>query len=138
MAASYQSSNELLMKHLSDLSRYFHLWIDDYYRFVIVRHVCLPPGYDFRWADLLIEIPCDYPLSPPGVGGNHIYVTPFLQFCGRDLKDLHYNWKPGYATPGFGPWGWWCYVQIRWCPKRDNLIRLVEMIRADMTNPPTR
>ena len=137
MAVSQEKLDELLMKHLSRLSRHFRLWIDDDYRFVIVGSVLLPPGYNVRRAKLLIELPGDYPLSPPGIGDSLIYVSPVLQFHGWDLKDLHPHRQPAYPTPGFGPWAWWCYEKIRWYPKRDNLIRLVEMIRADMTNPPT-
>lgn len=126
-----------LERHLKLLSKQYPLWIDDDYRFVIVGRVRLPPGYNCREASLLIELPLDYPVTPPGVGGHRVYVYPQLRFRGRALHDLHPERTPGYLTPGFGPWAWWCYQRITWIPSRDDLIRLVEMIRADMFNPRT-
>jgi hypothetical protein len=75
-----------------------------------------------------VEIPDDYPESPPGVGGSHILVPSDLRFRGREPKDFH---------PWAGPdgWAWWCYERIDWDPCRDNLITLLEVIRAHMTHP---
>jgi hypothetical protein len=124
-----------LEQHLKVLSTHYPLWIDDDYRFVIVGRVRLPRGYDYREASLLIVLPQDYPVTPPGVGDHKVYVWPPLRFRGRPLKDLHPETTPGFLTPGFGPWAWWCYQRIRWLPNRDDLVRLVEMIRADFINP---
>jgi hypothetical protein len=87
---------------------------------------------------LLIELPHDYPLSPPGLGDYRVFASPYLLFWSRMLQDLHPETTPCYATPGFGPWAWWCYQYIRWSPRRDDLVRFVEMVRADLTNPPTK
>ncbi|OHB65849.1 MAG: hypothetical protein A2V70_16655 [Planctomycetes bacterium RBG_13_63_9] len=122
---------------LVELSRYFCLWVDDWDRFVIVREVTLPPGFNRRSTDVLIELPEDYPMSPPGVAGSRIYVNAGLTFHRRIPAEYRECSSPTYGTPGFGPWAWICYEHIHWNPVRDNLVRFVEMLRADLTQPPT-
>lgn len=128
--------NQRLERDLRNLSRAFPLWIADDYEFVVVGGIKLPPGYFPGKTDLLVEIPEDYPIAPPGVG-RRVYVNPHLQFRGRELDDLHPNTTPDFATPGFGPWAWFCYQHIEWWPERDDLIKFVEMVRADLTNNKT-
>ena len=122
---------------LDELSHFFPLWVDDAYRFVIVQKVKLPTGYNQQKTSILVELPADYPSSPPGIGKYRIYVSPTLRFYGRRLKDVHEGTTPIYLTPGFGPWAWFCYQTINWDPLEDDLIVLLEMIRADLTDPPT-
>ena len=86
-------------------------------------------GLNVRWP---CEMPRDYPLCPPGIG-THTYVSPDLQFNGRQLRDVHAG-----VTPGWGRWAWLCYQSIHWDPHRDDLVTFMEMVRADLTNPPTR
>ena len=128
----------ILNQQLKDLSRAFPVWIDDDYKFIIVGGVKLPPEYNISETELLIELPADYPFSPPGVAGSHMYVSPALRFGGRELEDMHLSTTPPFQTPRFGPWAWWCYERIRWDAVRDNLIKFIEMVRADLTNPPTK
>jgi hypothetical protein len=128
---------DYLYQDLKRLSRHFSLLVDDDYQFVVVRGVRLPPGYNCIETGLLVELPADYPSSPPGIGGSHVYASPDLRFCGRGLADLHPSTFPKYATPGFGPWAWLCYQAIAWDPMNDDFIRFIEMVRADLTDPPT-
>ena len=130
-------SSNMLDDHLKRLSRAYPLWLDDDYRFVIVEEIKLPPGYNCRATQLLIQLPPDYPVSPPGVGDNRVYVASGLRFRGRTLRDVHDSIPPSFETPGSGPWAWFCYEWIHWDPLRDSLIRFVEMIKANLTNPPT-
>jgi ubiquitin-protein ligase len=109
----------------------------DGYEFVVVAGFKLPPGYNVPLTSILLEIPSDYPLSPPGIGNNKAYISPHLRYNGRQLRDVHSNLSPSYPTLGFGPWAWLCYTEIRWNPVGDDLIRFLEMMRADLTNPPT-
>ena len=83
------ADDDILTRHLKRLSEHYPLWLDDDYRFVIVQDVRLPPGYNYQNTDFLIEIPPDYPLSPPGIGDNRIYTYGDLRFQGRELVDLH-------------------------------------------------
>jgi hypothetical protein len=132
-----RSKNDL-DRQLKDLSRaYRHLWIDDSNRFVIVEGIKLPPGYNQSQTELLIELPGDYPCSPPGVGSSHVYVPHGLRYKDKRVRDIHEYSQPSFRTEGFGPWAWWCYESITWDPFRDNLIKFVEMVRANMTDPPT-
>lgn len=128
----------ILDQHLRDLSRAFgHLWIGDNNGFVIVEGVKLPPGYNRCHTELLIALPEDYPCSPPGVGNHRVYVPHGLRYDGRRVRDIHEHSQPSFDTEGFGPWAWWCYESITWDPFRDSLIKFVEMVRANMTDPPT-
>ena len=74
-----ESINPYLERHLRDLSQAFGLWIADDDTFVIVSGLKLPPGYNECETDLLIELPLDYPLSPPGIGDNHVYLPTRLR-----------------------------------------------------------
>jgi hypothetical protein len=121
-----------LRRHLQALSVAFRLSVANDYSYVVVHGVRLPPGFDRSEIDLLIEIPDDYPSSPPGVG-KRIYVPKNLRFQGRQLEDVH-----EYSDPGWGSWAWFCFQYIDWDPQTDSLITLVELIRADLTDPKTR
>jgi hypothetical protein len=125
----------MLDEELQQLSRGFELWIDDDSHFVILGGVKLRPGYNAPETQLLIEIPQDYPVSPPGIGASRVYVPATLNYRGRRLRQVHEQQRPNFETPGFGPWAWWCYCQIAWDPTRDDLTKFVEMVRADLSNP---
>jgi hypothetical protein len=131
------SCSDALYRHLRDLSLACRVWLAGDQKYVILGGVNLPPGYNRSQIDILVEIPRDYPLSPPGVGEHNVFVPPSIRFQGRTPKYLHEGTHPSYSTPGFGPWAWWCYQRIDWDPLRDNLIKFLEMVRADLTDPPT-
>ena len=125
----------LLYRHLHELSRYYVIRIDSGYRFVLVEKMRLPPGYNRKSTSVLIVFSPDYPLSPPGVGRSRVYIDSGLLYYGRILKEYHNQAQLMYHTPGFGPWSWICYERIQWNPLRDNLVRFLEMLRADLTHP---
>jgi hypothetical protein len=125
-----------MIRDLENLSQAFTIWIGDCNDFVVVADLRLPHGFNRPTTDLLIELPPGYPVAPPGVGC-HIYVHPNLRLHGRGLTDLHSRSTPSFATPGFGPWAWLCYERIEWCPERDDLIKFVEMVRADLSQAKT-
>ncbi|HUX00694.1 MAG: E2/UBC family protein [Phycisphaerae bacterium] len=122
-----------LLRHLQILSVAYSLTISDDYRWVIVHDFLVPPGYNWSYIDVLVEIPWDYPCSPLGVGGSHVFVPPDLRYRGRTLRDLHPE-----ITPGWGRWAWFCYERVAWDPYRDNLVTFLETVRADLTYPPTK
>ncbi|TWU20725.1 E2/UBC family protein [Bythopirellula polymerisocia] len=115
----------------------FSLWVDERRRFVIVEHVQLPLGYDRHWIPVLIELPRSYPMVPPGVGGNRVYIPKGMRFLGSLLQDVHPACTPNFITPGWRDWAWLCYEKIDWNPLRDDLITFIELIRANLTNPTT-
>jgi hypothetical protein len=125
-----------LLDDLRDLSRVgFPLWVDDHYRFVIVEGVQLPCGYNQQTIPVLIELPKRYPMTPPGVGGNRVYVPRKLRYRHSKIEDVHLGVGPWFKTPGWRSWAWLCYERIDWNPWRDNLITFIEMLRANLTNP---
>ncbi len=125
-----------LLDDLYDLSSAgFSLCIDDDYRFVIVDDVLLPRGYNHRTIPVLIELPERYPMTPPGVGADRVYVPKKLRYRHSKIEDVHRHVGSTYSTPGWGPWAWLCYERIEWNPWRDNLITFIEMLRANLTNP---
>lgn len=92
--------NPRLQRDLANLSRAFELWVGDEYEFVIVRGVRLPEGFNRTNIDLLIDLPTDYPVSPPGVGSYRVYINPELRYRGRALEDLHAYRTPEVDAPG--------------------------------------
>ena len=117
-----------LKEDIKALSYSFSVVVDDDYSSIIVKNFNLPPGYNRGQIPVLLELPSDYPESPPGVGSAMVYVPDDLRFNGRKPNDFH----DGNGADG---WAWWCYEWIAWNPKRDNLITFFELLRAHMTNP---
>lgn len=122
-------NKRVLLKHIKQLSMACHVHLDPRYEFMVVKDFWLPPGYNWRQSDVLIEIPEGYPDVPPGLGGDRIYFPEGLRYQGNRPLDYH----EGFGPPG---WAWWCYERIDWVPWRDNLLTLLETLRAHLTNPP--
>jgi hypothetical protein len=119
----------VLENDVRELSFAYRCELDNNYRQLVVKNFNLPPGYNFPTVEILLEIPSDYPESPPGVGGSHVYLTKGLRFRGRKPRDYHEDTGPS------DKWSWWCYSWIKWDPCKDNLVTFFELLRAHMTNP---
>ncbi len=119
----------ILEQHLIELSHVYPLNVADNYDFFILRGFELPPGYNRAETDVWLDLPDDYPESPPGVGSSRVFLPSDLQFGGRKPADYHER---------IGPkgWAWWCYESISWDPCRDNLLVFFELLRTHMTDPP--
>ncbi len=115
------------------LSYAYPVAIDDDCRHLFVKDFNLPPGYNFSTVPALLEIPPDYPESPPGVGESSIFLPRRLKYRGRKPKDFHKEVGPAEDPDNY--WGWWCYEHIDWDPCHDDLITFFELLRTDMTNP---
>jgi hypothetical protein len=119
----------LLEEHLKGLSHFFKsVEFSDDYLVAIVRGFRMPPGWNRSEVDVLIEIPDDYPFAVPGVDGR-IYLPLGLLFRGQKPSDYH---DEQLSRPGFA---WWCYERISWKSEEDDLIRLMEMLRTDLSDP---
>ena len=118
----------ILEKHMSKLAHFFRFSLAEDYSILIIRDFQLPPGFNRKITPVWIEIPKDYPESPPGVGDSRVYVPKGLEFRGRIPNDYH---------PHKGPrgWAWWCYESIDWDPCKDDLLVFCELLRTHMTNP---
>lgn len=125
-------ASPILSRHLLILSHAYTIALDDDLRWFIAHNFRLPLGYDRPETSVLVTLPRDYPISPPGLGNSRVYLPPDLLYHGEELQDLH----PSDA-PAWGEWAWFCYQDIRWDPRRDNLMTFLEMVRADLTNPST-
>ena len=117
------------MKHLRELSHFYPLDIARDYSWLIANKFLLPPGYNAKLIPVLMEIPEDYPLSPPGVGSSRIYLPKGLRYHGSKIKHYYESINKGKN------WCWFCYQEIRWNPRQDNLILFLEMVRSHLTNP---
>ena len=100
-------------------------------QWIVVHGFQLPVGYSSSEISILVYIPPDYPVSPPGYPEG-LFVPQGLRFQGHRLFHIHEN-----ATPGWGAWAWLCFHSLAWDCHRDDLVRFLEMIRADLSNPHT-
>ena len=98
--------------------------------YIIVEQFQLPVGFDQRTIRVLIEIPDDYPLSPPGIGNHLIYVSSGITLRGRRLRDVYSHVRPKSGQPGFS---WFCYQRIDWDPRCDDLVTVIDLVRANLT-----
>jgi hypothetical protein len=119
----------IIERDVRALSHRYPVGMDDDLHQIVVRNFNLPPGYNWETVPVLLEIPEDYPESPPGVGPSRLYVPRGLLYHGRKPEDYHEESGPSKS------WAWWCYESIDWDPCRDNLITFFELLRAHMTNP---
>jgi hypothetical protein len=126
-----KTNHAVLERHLQVLQVGYPPSIANDLSSVIVHDFVLPPGFNRQTMDVLIELPRDYPLTPPGLA-KRVYLPNDLRYRGRKLVDLHL-----WTTPGWGNWAYFCYNRINWDPQRDDLVRFLEMIRADLTDPKT-
>jgi hypothetical protein len=127
---------DCLENDFHELERYYRAWLSENRKWLCLYSVFLPPGYGKESTEILISIPADYPASPLGVGNSRVYVPPSLRFYGRELRDIHPGKIPSIRTTKTGSFAWWCYEWVEWDPMRDDLISFMEMVRADLTNPP--
>lgn len=125
----YQNG-QILRDQLRTLSYGYPIAVADDLEYCIVGKFLLPPGYNARETEVLIYLPRDYPLSPPGIDNAQVFVRPRLRFHGCRLKDVHENCTPDWTDD----FCWLCYRWIDWDPSHDNLVTFTEMLRADLSN----
>jgi hypothetical protein len=120
---------------LMQLSMACPLSIYDAQNVVIVKGLKLPAGYNASTTNLFLNVPPDYPLSPPGIDPYPVFLPAGLKYHSRTPNDYHENRQPNFTPPGWGSWAWFCFQDITWDPRRDNFIRFIEMVRADLSSP---
>jgi hypothetical protein len=123
----------VLEDHARALSCAYEVALDDDCRHLFVKDFNMPPGYNLSVIPILLEVPDDYPESPPGVGGSHLFLPRGLRYRGHKPRDFHEEVGP--PEDSSEQWGWWCYERIDWDPCHDDLIAFFELLRADMTDP---
>jgi len=105
---------------------------------VCAHGIALPGTTTGKWTDhggrviaktsVLIDIPYDFPLSPPGIGHSHptrAIHLPRIYYNGRKMKDLY--------DCVHEPWAWLCFQSMRWDPEQDNLLSLLALIEASIS-----
>jgi hypothetical protein len=122
--------NTILRRDLNMLCLGYSASVSADGKWVHLDDVLLPSGYNVPTTPFLLKVPGDYPVSPPGVGDSHTFVRPDLRFYGRELRDVHPDFDPGW-----GWWAWLCFELIVWDPRRDNLVTFMETVRAHLANP---
>lgn len=125
-------SRAVLEAHVRILQRAYPVSVSTDQRWVLVSRFRLPPAYNAAEMQVLIGVPADYPATPPGIGSG-VYVPLGLRYRGRLLGHVHEQ-----VSPGFGRWAWYCFYPTGWNPHMDDLGMLLEVMRADLANPPTR
>jgi hypothetical protein len=123
----------VLEEDVRALSYAYQVALDDDCRHLFLKDFNTPPGYNFSTIPVLLEIPFDFPESPPGVGGSLLFLPRGLRYYGRKPQDFHEEVGP--AQDSGKQWGWWCYERIDWDPCHDDLITFFELLRTDMTDP---
>lgn len=120
---------DILQRHLERAARHYLLWVSDDQRWLIFDRFQLPPGFDRPETRVLVGLPMDYPITPPVYLPNGIHLPTDLRFHGRRLANAEDQAQSG--------WSFLCYLHIQWNPHVDDLLRLLEMLRADLTAPST-
>lgn len=112
-------------------SKGYKITLDDLLRWIILEGSSLPrfgswsnaEGRQITHTSILFDIPKEFPMVAPGVGFGHpsyaIHV-PKLYFNGRQLSDTHHC--------SHSPWTWLCFQEMKWNPRSDNLVTLLEAI----------
>ena len=120
----------VLLKDVRAASRAYTVALSRDASWLLVQDFALPEGYNVSVTHVLMGIPSDYPLRPPGVLPHGIFLTPGLRYRGR----MHPNIVEGQG-PGWGAWSWLCLLRISWNPRRDDLVRCLELVRTVLSNP---
>jgi len=133
------SNRRFLRRNLEELlSRGYQVETPWTMNWVCVHGVALPGTTTGKWTDhegrmiveasVLIDIPYDFPLSPPGIGHSHparAIHLPRIYYNGGKMKDLY--------DCVHEPWAWLCFQSMRWDPERDNLLSLLALVEASIS-----
>ena len=105
---------------------------------VCVHGLALPGTTTSKWTDhegrvivetsVLIDIPYDFPLSPPGIGYSHptrAIHLPRISYNGSPMKDLY--------ECAHDPWCWLCFQSMRWDLEQDDLLSLLALVEASVS-----
>lgn len=110
--------------------RYRSLDFDDSGNWVYIPQFDLPPGWNRRTSELLIEIPAAYPATPP----DGFFIDRKLRTKDGG-KPGHYFEDCKYTKQG---WAWLCLHIENWKPHTnvvdgDNLLKVTECIYTELT-----
>lgn len=121
----------VLLDHLRRASHAYDLYLAKDARWALVKDFALPAGYNAPVIQVLLGIPPDYPMRPPGLLPHGIFITPGLLYHGRthpNIIDDGYELAPER-------WSWLCLRCVAWDPCRDDIVRCLELVREVLSNP---
>ena len=133
-------NKRLIRRNLDQLSeRGFIVEAPRNLQWVCIHGLDLPGTLTGRWTDhearvivetsVLIDIPYDFPLSPPGVGYSHpsrAIHLPRIYYNGKTMKDLY--------ECEHAPWCWLCFQSMKWDPEHDSLLSLLAMVETTISH----
>ncbi len=125
-----QQYPEIVSRHVQRLGQVYPTTVAEDSSWVRIEEFRLPPGWEPRQTELLIKIPPNYPLVPPGLSPAHGIFLPYrLRYRGGLVRDFH--------THGELPDGsaWFCYLDLKWNHARDDLFTIIERVAFDLSRP---
>ncbi len=108
---------------------------------VFITDFLLPPEYSPRTTNIIINLPDNYPLTPPGISSSvGIYFRANLKRNGRELTCSR---DAFHGTCGHCPermkvkgWAWWCFARFEgWDPTKDDLVKIILILKDTIENP---
>lgn len=120
----------VIQKHLCRLRMAYRYAVSRDGRILIlwVKNFLLPPGYNRPETEVVIHVPENYPVTPPG---RNVFLSRGLRFRERQLAHLHAN----RHTKVPGDWRWYCLTMTNWDPMKDDFVSFLEYVRSDLTDP---
>lgn len=76
-----------------------------------------------RTTSMLIDIPYDFPLSPPR---GHAFHLSYIEYNGKRLSNFY--------SCQHHPWYYICFSQFNWDPKTSNLLTLFSVIEVSISD----
>lgn len=105
----------------------------DDFRWVYIPYFDLPEGFNAKDGELLIELPKNYPFSPPQ---NFFLHKDIKTFEGYSID--HYYPKPSMSKYHDKGWAWFCIHIKKWratedIMQSDNLLTCVDLVYINLT-----
>ena len=125
--------SDVLQRHVLTLDSSYGARMSSDGHFLRLYRCLLPPGYGRVSAEVLIDLPPDYFLCPPGFGSSRIHLPSTLRFHKCRLLHLYPE-----VTPGWGDWAWFSFVLRDWDSEYDDLVKFLKKLYAVLIYPETR
>ena len=129
-------NRERVVEDCLTLGNAFSVEVDSDLQWTIIEDFLTPLAYSPDFIPVLMKIPPDYPLTPPGLGHYNIYVREGLRRDDGKMID-HYYRSAVHCTKGCCDlsskgWYWWCFEEIRWDPRINDLLSIARALYVCM------
>ncbi len=103
----------------------------------MVNGVALPDDFNLCSTSMLMVLPPDYPVTPPGLGHHAIYLREGLSKRGYRLDhyyDHNIHCSCGQCDLSKYGWWWYCFKGIPgWDPRYHDLVNIVRMVQLALS-----